>query len=222
LAAPPLPFEITYNARYDNFKAEASRYLRHDAQTSTYQLQTEISLDLLGRTLISVAEESQVRWEADHPVPLLYRYKQEGLNSRSRSIEFDHEAHTANFTVDDKKGTLALDGPVYDDLSCYLAIREQLIAGAVDIMFEVVDKDAIKTYHYHVDEEVVLGTALGEFTAVKLVRMRDYNPERRTEIWLAKDYDFILLKMVHVESNSHTIRLDISRAVLNGAALVTN
>jgi len=219
LAAPPLPFEITYNARYDNFEAEASRYLRYDSTTSTYQLQTRISLDLLGQTLTSVVEQSQVRWEADHPVPLRYQYKQEGLNTRSRSIVYDPQADVATFHVDDRKGTLALDGPLYDDLSSSLAIREQLIAGAKDIMYEAIDKDTIKTYRYQVGEEAMLDTALGKFLAVKLTRIRDDNPKRQTEIWAAKDYDFILLKLVQAEPDGHTIRLDITRAVYNGAPL---
>jgi hypothetical protein len=218
-AKPPVPFEITYNARYDNFEAEASRYLRYDAATSTYQMQTSISLDLLGQTLTSVVEESQVRWEADHPVPLRYQYKQEGLNTRSRSIVFDHQTHTATFNVDDRKGTLAIDGPLYDELSSYFAIREQLVAGAKDIMFEAIDKDTIKTYRYQVGEEAMLETALGKFLAVKLTRIRDDNPKRQTEIWVAKNYDFILLKLVQAEPGDHTIRLDITRAVYNGAPL---
>jgi hypothetical protein len=221
-ASPPAPFEITYNARYDNFEAEASRYLRYDAQASVYQLQTQISLELLGQTITSVVEESQVRWEMDHPVPLSYKYVQEGLNTRSRSITFDHKTSSANFTIDSRTGTLPLNGPVYDDLSSYLAVREQLMAGSKDVMFEVIDKDTIKTYHYQVEDEAVLNTALGKFTAVKLVRVRDENQKRRTEIWLAKDYDFVLLKLVHEEPNNHTIRLDVTRAVIDGKTLGAN
>ncbi|MES2624299.1 MAG: DUF3108 domain-containing protein [Pseudomonadota bacterium] len=221
-AAPPHTHEITYNARYDNFEAEASRYLRYDAKSSLYQLQTAISLDLLGQTITSLVETSQVQWIDDHPVPLLYEYRQEGLNTRSRSVKFDHQADTASFAVDDKKGTLALNGPVYDDLSSYLAIREQLNAGNTDIMFEVVDKDAIKTYHYQVDDEALVTTPLGKFTAVKLVRIRDDNPKRKTQIWLAKDYDYILVKLLQEEPDGHTIRLDITKAVFNGVALNPN
>lgn len=218
-AAPPVPFEITYNARYDNFEAEASRYLRYDSQSSIYQLRTEISLELLGQTLTSVVEESQVRWEADHAVPLTYKYVQQGLNTRSRSITFNHKINSADFTIDAKKGTLPLNRPVYDDLSSYLAIREQLMAGNKDIMFEVLDKDTIKTYHYQVEDEAELNTALGEFAAVKLARIRDDNPRRKTEIWLARDYDFMLLKLVQEEPNNHTIRLDVTKAIVDGKNL---
>ena len=221
-AAPPASFEITYKASYDNFEAEASRYLRFDAVTATYQLQTAISLELLGQKLTSIVEESQVRWENDHPIPLVYNYRQQGINTRSRNIVFDHQANTATFTVDDKKGTLALTGSVYDDLSSHLAIREQLAAGIKDVMFEVVDKDTIKTYHYQVDQEAILTTALGKFAAVKLVRVRDDNPKRKTEFWLAKDHDYILLKLVQEEPNNHTIRLDITKGVFNGTALHPN
>jgi hypothetical protein len=221
-AAPPVPFEITYNARYDIFEAEASRYLRYDPQTSIYQLQTQISLELLGQTLTSVVEESQVRWEMDHPVPLSYKYVQEGLRTRKRSIVFDHQANSLTFDNDSKKGTLPLNGPVFDDLSSYLVIREQLTAGNKDVMFEVLDKDTIKTYHYQVEDEALLNTALGKFTAVKLVRVRDDNPKRKTEIWLAADYDFVLLKLVQEEPNNHTIRLDITRAVIDGKTLGTD
>jgi hypothetical protein len=220
-AAPPVPFEITYSARYDSFEAEASRYLRYDTQNSVYQLQTRIALTLLGQTLYSVTEESKVRWEADHPVPLAYKYVQGGLSTRSRSITFDYETNSAHFIVDSREGTVPLNGPVFDDLSSYLAMREQLTTGNKDVMFEVLDKDTIKTYHYQVEDETILNTALGKFTAVKLARIRDDNPKRKTEIWLAKDHDFILLKLVQEEPNNHTIRLDITGGVLNGEALGT-
>ena len=83
----------------------------------------------------------------------------------------------------------------------------------------MVDKDTIKTYRYQVEEEVILDTALGKFAAVKLVRIRDDNPKRSTEIWLAKDHDYIVLKLVQAEPNNHTIRLEITKAVFNGTAL---
>ena len=125
----------------------------------------------------------------------------------------------ANFNIDGRTGTLVLDRPVFDDLSGHLAMREQLAAGSKNLMFEVVDKDTIKTYRYQVTNEAVLNTAVGKFNAVKLVRIRDDNPKRKTEVWLAKDYDFIMLKLVQEEPNNDTIKLDIIKASFNGAAL---
>ena len=218
-AAPPLPFIVTYKASYGNFNAEAARKMTFEEQNNTYTLQAEIKLMLLGNTLSSITETSIFLWHEELPVPIRYEYVQKGLGGRKRSVEFDQEAHTAHYDNNESIGSLALNGMVLDDMSAYLYLRQQLREGATEIHFDAVDRDTIKPYHYRVMEKTILSTTLGNFETVKLARVRLDNPERVTEIWLAEDFDYVLLKLLQVEPDDSTIRLDVDSASLAGKPL---
>ena len=218
-AAPPLPFIVTYKASYGNFNAEAARQMTFEEQSNTYTLQAEIKLMLLGNTLSSITETSIFLWHEELPVPIRYEYVQKGLGGRKRSVEFDQEAHTAHYNNNESIGSLALSGTVLDDMSAYVYLRQQLREGATEIHFDAVDRDTIKSYHYRVMEKTILSTTLGNFETVKLARVRLDNPERVTEIWLAEDFDYMLLKLLQVEPDDSTIRLDVDSASLAGKPL---
>jgi hypothetical protein len=218
-AAPPLPFEAKYDASYGDVSAEAERSLVYDATTNKYTLYAEIDLELLGATLTSIDERSEFYWQDEQPLPLRYEFEQKGFGARSRSVEFDHAQGFADFTVNDDKGTLPLTGPVFDDLSGYLLLKEKLEQGETDIQFDVLDRGEIKVYHYMVLDEEMMRTSLGEFVSVHLERIRGEDSARRTELWLAPERDYLLLKLVQTEPNGRTIKLDIREALLNGEPL---
>jgi hypothetical protein len=215
-AAAPLPFQTSYDAYYGDFSARANRSLALDSATGLYLLYSELKLEILGGTVTSVKERSEFRWANEQPLPQRYEYVQEGIGARERSVTFDHAAAQAEYRMNSTTGVLPLTGPVFDELSGYLLLQEQLMAGATDIDFDIVDRDRIKTVHYVLGEEEVLDTSLGKITTVKLERVRDDNSNRRTEIWLAPEYNYLLVRMVQEEPNSRVIRLELREAKLDG------
>ena len=207
-AAAPTPFVVHYNASYGNFSAESVRSLVREEDDGRFVMQAETRLTLLGSSLSSIHERSEFMWEDETPRPLAYSYEQKGLGARRRGINFDQEDREITWTIDEKSGTLPLTEPVYDDLNGFMEIRRQLQEGATAIEFQVAERDSIKTYRYQVLGQQVLDTPIGKYRAVHLERVRDPGSERTTELWLAPDLDYLLLKLRQMEPDGRLIQLD--------------
>lgn len=218
-AAAPLPFVTTYNASYEGISADAARSLVFDAATGTYTLESIVDLTLFGSSLTKIDERSEFLWVDEQPLPQHYQFVQSGFGARARTVDFDHASKSATFTVNENSGTLMLDGPAFDDLSGYLAAKEQLDKGAVEVHFNVVDKGELREHYYKVVNRLLLETPLGLINAVHLQRVRGEDSARKTEIWLAPDHDYLLLKLVQTEPDGTTVSLDIETATLDGQVL---
>lgn len=217
-AGPPGEFDVVYDARLGSWRAESSRSLSYDAASGLYKMQALSRIRLLGQDLVRIDEQATFSWQGELPQPLEYRFDQSGIGARERSVQFDPAQATAHYEVDDESGSWALEGPVYDELTALLAIRQQLQAGARDIAFTVLDRSRLETWRFRVLDEEVLHTDLGDFASVHVERVRE-NSERRTEFWMASDYDFLVLKLVQEEPNGRTLTLDVASATFNGEPL---
>jgi hypothetical protein len=218
-AAPPRPFATTYNATYEGISAAAERSLVYDAASGQYTLASTVDLTLFGSSLTRIEERSEFLWVREQPLPQHYQFVQSGFGARARTVDFDHASKSAAFTVNDKSGTLMLDGPAFDDLSGYLAAKEQLAKGALEVRFNVVDRGEVREHHYKVVNRVVLDTPFGKINTVHIERVRGEDSARKTEIWLAPDHDYLLLKLLQTEPDGSVVSLNIRTATLDGQAL---
>lgn len=213
-AAPPRTFSASYNATYEGISADAQRSLAFDARTGGYTLTSTVELTLFGSSLTRIDERSEFLWVDEKPLPQHYEFVQTGFGARKRTVDFDHANMVADFTINEERGKLMLEGPAFDDLSGYLVAKEQLARGAVDVRFNVVDRGEIREHHYKIVNRVMLETPVGKIRAVHLERIRGEDSARKTEIWLAPDHDYLLLKLVQTEPDGSTIELSIRSATL--------
>jgi hypothetical protein len=216
--APPRTFSADYNASYEGISADASRQLVFDAATGRYSLHSKVELRLFGSSLTKIDERSDFLWVEERPLPQHYEFVQTGFGARSRTVDFDQANMTADFTVNEDKGQLMLNGPAFDDLSGYLVAKEQLAMGAIEVRYNVVDRGELREHYYKLVNRVVLDTPLGKIKAVHLVRIREDNA-RKTEIWLAPDHDYLLLKLVQTEPDGSSVELNIRAATLGDHVL---
>lgn len=213
-AAPPRTFSASYNASYEGISANAERSLSFEESTGQYSLASKVELTLFGSSLTRIDERSDFLWVDEKPLPQHYEFVQSGFGARSRTVDFDHENMVADFSINDKRGTLMLEGPAFDDLSGYLVAKEQLTQGAIDVRFNVVDRGEIREHHYKIVNRVMLETPIGKIRAVHLERVRGEDSARKTEIWLAPDHDYLLLKLLQTEPDGSAIELSIRSATL--------
>jgi hypothetical protein len=218
-AAPPRPFVTSYDASYEGISADAERSLVHDAATDQYILSSTVELTLFGSSLTRIDERSDFLWVDEKPLPQHYQFIQSGFGARTRSVDFDHAKMAAHFSVNENEGTLTLDGPAFDDLSGYLVAKEQLAQGKKEVRFNVVDKGEIREHHYKVVDNQTLTTPIGRIEAVHIERVRGEDSARKTDIWLAPDHDYLLLKLVQTEPDGSTIELSIRTATLGDHVL---
>lgn len=217
-ATPPGEFEIVYDARLGSWAAESSRSLHHDQASGEYRMQALSRIRLLGQDLVRIDEQANFAWHGDSPRAISYHFDQSGIGARERRVDFDWQHGLAHYAVEDETGTLPVTGEVYDELTAFLAIRQQLQAGNKEIAFTVLDRSRLETWRFRVIDEEVLHTDLGDFASVHVERIRE-NSERRTEFWMASDYDYLVLKLVQEEPNGRTLTLNVESASFNGEPL---
>lgn len=206
------PFQISYEASFRGFKATAERSLE-DLSDNHYKMESIISLKLLWKTLSRITEQSQFNWENGNIISQSYHFTQTGLGRRSRSVEFDWDNSTARTVVNSEENILTLTPPILDELNSFIELRRQLAIGTRDIFFHAVDKNEIKEYHYRILGEEQISTPLGLFNTIRLVRVRAPESKRTTEIWLATDWDYILIKLFQETADGKTLELILKNAV---------
>jgi hypothetical protein len=207
------PFNLTYQASYQGFKATAQRSMLPLGENS-YQLESEIALKLLGQTLSKINEQSTFIWENGELISERYNYTQSGLGKRSRSIEFDLRNNAARTIVDSDEKVLALESPVFDDLNSFIELKRQIAAGNVDIFFHAVDQQEVKEYHYRVLATEQITTPLGLLNTKKIERIREPGNDRKTELWFATDWDYLLVKLYQVSGDDKPMELSLENAIL--------
>ncbi len=219
-AAPPSPYTAEYEASYGGFKASAERALQID-DNGQVEMNTMLRLKMLGKTLSTITEQSILTPDAlsGELKPETYSFIQSGIGKRSRHIDFDWEAGQAQVEMGNEQIEIPLDSPVADNLSAYLEVRSQLLAGKMEIVFPVIDKGTLEEYHFRVLGEEEVKTSLGLFRTVKIERIREAESKRSTFMWLALDWDYLLVKLEQLEQNSRGIKLELRQAAMMGMSV---
>jgi len=218
-AADPALFALEYDARFGSWRAESVRSLTREEANGIFHMQAQSKILLLGKSVSTITEDATFTLQEGLPLTRTYKFSQTGIGARERSVVFDHAAGVARYQVKDKRGEVALQGPVYDELTTFMVLRQRLEQGEQDIVFDVMDRDRIDTHHYRVLGNEPLHTALGDFDAVHVARLRSEDSKRSTEFWLARDYDYVLLKLEQLEPDGDNIGLDITGGMVNGLSL---
>tara|TARA_R100001143_G_C3353743_1_gene131083 strand:- start:430 stop:1161 length:732 start_codon:yes stop_codon:yes gene_type:complete len=217
IAAAPEPFVVNYDARYRGLRAEATISLEQN-ENGSYLAHSIIAIKLFGATVTSINERSRFDWIEDRPRPRHYEYIQRGLGSRSRSIDFNWQENTALASVDERQTELELPGLTLDELSMYTVLKQEVLDGAEDVFFDVIDRNQVEEYHYRLIGEEAVETEVGTFQALKVERVRE-NSERLTQLWFAPEHDMLLIKIYHRDPDGDDYEITIKDAQLNGEAV---
>lgn len=210
------PYFTSYTANYRfllPFKGKASRELKR-MEDGTWQLLHQVT-----SPMIQLTESSQFSVQDGQVSPSHYSYLQSTLSKKSRvEIEFDLAQQQAINSAEKEPISITLPDHSLDKLNYQLQLRNDLMQDKAIGPYAVVDKKRIKTYRFeHLGEERVT-TPLGQFNAVKLRRQRKESSSRETVIWLAKDWDYLMLKIQQNE-NGKSYEILLAEGQLDGAPI---
>ncbi len=215
---PPV-FQARYLAESMGLSATAHR-VQTRSEDGLYTLENSLSLTLLGATVGTVTETSAFRWLDGQVIPERYRYSQTGLSAREETVEFDWQAMSARSSRDEESWTLPLASGVQDKLSYSQNIGTDIDArGLTQMRYRIVDSDEIEEQVYELVGEETLQTPAGALRTVKIERVRAGNSSRRTTVWLARDWQYLLVQLEQVSGSGNLTRLTLESATVNGAAL---
>lgn len=149
-------------------------------------------------------------------------YKLTGLLKRRREVQFDPEQHV----IRSLKKKVWTEHPwqpnLLDRLSQQEAVRLALINAATPpalLTFTVVDGARIRTRKLEWIGNEKLATEVGELDTVHYRQIRENTEKRASDIWLATDFDYLMVRTRHVENGS-PVEITLIDADINGNAVL--
>ncbi len=211
LADLPQPFIATYQAEYSGLNVTATRSLKAiDDHTMELRFSAK-------SWLASFEETSRFSWkDSGQLVPERYSYLRSGLGrDRQAELNFDWHTNTVVNNVQNKPWRMQIPDNVLDKLSYQLQLRHDLLNHKPSMNYKVADGGRLKEYEFKVLGEEVLDTRVGRLMTTKVKRVRDDN-ERITYLWLANDWDHLVVKIQQQEEDGQHYEINLAAAELNG------
>jgi len=222
--AEPLPFRAVYKATSKGFPvvAEGIRELTRLSDNS-YLLTSSVD-----SWIASIDEQSLFTWQSDNQfLPTEYQYHRHGIGkNRDAILKFDWSIHQVLNDVQSKPWKMTIPEGAMDKLGYQIKMRADLqhhyanSTQTPELSYLIADGGRVKTYNFEILGEEYIDTPVGRLNTVKIVRLRDNN-KRSTIFWLAKDWDFLLVRLQRIEPGK-SFDLSLKKATLNGIDVRVN
>ena len=116
---------------------------------------------------------------------------------------------------------LPLNRGMLDKSTYQLALQQAVANGEKNVSYQVIDGDELDTYDFRVLGEERVRTQAGLIDAIKVERVRDPTKSaRKTVLWFAKDWDFLLVRLHQVEKDGKEYQIMLKEGEVNGRKVV--
>lgn len=210
-AATLRPYSTVYNTTARGLSIKLRRELSIDGEGQC-RLTSEGSLLVVG-----LSEVSTFRVDEGHVEPQSYIYQGTGLISRRREVHFTPGSSVIRSLYKDEWYALPDIGHTLDRMSQQEQMRLNLLAhqdGLQAMTFTVADGRKVKDYTLALIGPERLQTPMGEVDTLLYERQRD-NDERLSQLWVAPDWDYLVVKTLHIEDGK-TVEGNLISARIDG------
>ncbi|KMM86507.1 Protein of unknown function [Pseudomonas taetrolens] len=219
-AAELHPFKASYTADWKQLpmSGSAERSLSKN-DNGVWTLNFKASM-----MIASLNEESTLKLEKDALIPLTYHFERGGLG-KAKNVDLDFDWSAKMVTGIDNKDPVKvplLTG-MLDKSTYQLALQRDVAAGKKSMSYQVVDGEDVDTYDFRVIGPEVVETKAGKVDAIKVERVRDPTQNKRiTEMWFAKNWDSLLVKLRQVEKDGKEYNIMLLDGTVNGQTVKGN
>ena len=213
-ADAPKTFDNEYKAKLYGFNITVTNRLTKTADNQ-YDLLFKAD-SMIG----NITEHSKMQW---HPAqqtitPLHYSYARRGLSKdRTAELTFDWKNKSVTNNVQKTSWQMDIAQRVQDKLSYQIQMQQDLLNGKKDFAYQIADGGRLKEYKFTAVGEEILDTPLGKVNTLKVKRSRE-NDERVTYAWLAKEWNYLLVRLQQ-EEKGETYTIYIHKATLDGKTI---
>jgi hypothetical protein len=189
------PYTAQYQTTARGIKLDLNRQLKRSAD-DTYTLTNGGKILVVGFHEVSVfrTEESRV-------VPKSYVYQGTGLINRRREVHFTPGSDTIRSLYKEQWYDLPYTDKTLDRMSQQEQLRLFLLNDPTpkeDINIRVADGKRVKDYRLVYVGEDTVDTPAGTVAALHFERIHD-DPDRKSDLWMAPAWDYLMVKTVHIE-----------------------
>jgi len=218
-AEQPYPeFTANYNATWTGgwfpINVDAQRSLRYQQDGSailTFEADSAIA---------GLKETSTFRFLDTVIQPLQYRYLRTGLfKEPDRNQLFDWQNKQIVNGDNQKTFEGHWHNQVQDNLSYNLQASIDLKSGKTQFTYPVFDRKKVKNFKFQLIGFEALKTNVGTLRTVKVEQIEKKKDKKKTYIWFAKDYDYLLVRLKQKQKDGQTYQIDLTAADINGKTL---
>lgn len=205
-------YTMHYEAEVEGFDVKIERQLTAltNQQYRIEQVAKAALMRLIERSEFTI-KDSQLLTEN-----YLYLRKVWGFNKKYQVNWQGPKSATHHYKKD--KTSLKSDNRLYSLLSYQTEIRRRLLAGNTDLQLNLVSKNRVRDYLFEVAGQETINTKAGKLDTIKIVRDRK-GKDKKTTIWLAKDFQYVIIKIMHYEDGELKYRLDFDNGTLAGKTI---
>ena len=208
------PFTASYTADWKQLPISGSAERNLKAlDNGRWELEFEASMLVAGLTEVSV-----FTLEKGTFLPLSYHFSRSGIGkSKEINLDFDWQQKQVMGTHRDESVHLPLNRALLDKSTYQLALQQDAADGMTSMTYQVVDGDEVETYDFRVLGEERVRTKAGLIDAIKVERVRDpTKSSRKTILWLAKDWNFLLVRLHQVEKDGKEYQIMLKQGEVAG------
>lgn len=208
----PKHFTAKYEASFKGVPITAKRSLK---ALDNGLLELRFSAD---SWVANISEFSHFHWgEQGRVVPKNYEYHRQGLGrDRHAVLSFNWEDRRVINNVQNKPWEMDLPEEALDKLSYQIQLRRDLLNNKKSGRYTVADGGKIKHYLFEVVGEEVLQTPVGRLNTIKVKRVRENSNKRLTYLWLAKDWDLLVVRISQQEKDGKPYEIILANAKIDG------
>lgn len=213
-----LPYSATYRATLEKgipFKGSATRTLaRQEDGSWLYAFKVE-------SFIADINESSRLNWISGHAQPSVYRYELGGLMipDRQRDINFNWASRHANGDYEGRDVDVDFPRGALDPLSYQLQLQQDVRNGEQEMHYKVVGKNRVEESTFAVLGDETLEGSFGSVDTVKVEKVRDPDNKRKTLMWFAPDWNYLLVRLIQIEPDGTRYEIHIEKATVNGESI---
>ncbi len=220
-----------------------SEVARHTAELKPYQARYHTKAMGLGMTLkrslssesgiytlkntgkifvVGISEQAHFTVEAGVIQGIDFVYKLTGIVKRRREVQFDPEQGVIRSLKKTAWTEHSWQPEILDRLSQQEALRLALMNAEAPpklLEFTVIDGARVRTRQLEWVANEKLATEVGELDTVHYRQIREDAENRASDIWLATDFDYLMVRTRHIEDGS-PIEITLIDAVLDDSAVI--
>ncbi|MFN2328705.1 MAG: DUF3108 domain-containing protein [Chromatocurvus sp.] len=167
--------------------------------------------------VVGLSEVSQFNLAEGRVEPRSYIYQGTGLISRRREVHFTPDSSVIRSLYKGEWYALPDIGHTLDRMSQQEQMRLNLLGQSDaprEMMFTVADGRKVKDYTLALIGPERLQTPMGEIDTLLYERQRDTD-ERLSQLWVAPDWDYLVVKTLHIEEGK-TVEANLISAEIDG------
>jgi hypothetical protein len=212
-AQPPHRLSLTYDVSYNGMvAAELTEVLEHDGKQ--FQLTSEGRGKGIGALLYRNAAKRSCRGEITAAGLRPLEYRDQRGDAPANVARFDWAGKTLTQEHDGKNETADMTPQLQDRLSFlynYAFQPSPDLKPGKAVRVTLTDGKGLVQFHYVVAGRQMLQTPAGELETVHLVKQREGQDDKGTELWFASSRDFLPVRILVIEKDGARIDQVLTR-----------